>query len=103
MFINELIEKRAYCPVCGEKIPSIRRMNVSIFKKIIVCPHCFSQMTLKKSALIINLLLYFLIFPALILIVNKGHDLLGVLALFILICVSLLNTYIAKYKIVSAQ
>lgn len=103
MFINELIQKRACCLVCGKKIPSIRRMNTSIFYNVIACPHCNSQMALNKSILVLNLCLYFLIFPTLSFTVNSGHDFLGALALLMLIGISLLVTYTAEYKIVSVN
>lgn len=103
MFINEIIQKRACCPHCGEMIPSIRRMNISIFRNIIVCPHCNSQLTLNKSILVMNLLLFFLIFPTLSFTFTRHHYFLGPLALLVLMSISLLVLYTAEYKIVSVN
>lgn len=58
-------------------------------------------MTLSKSVLVLNILLFFLIFPTLSFTVNRGHDFLGALALFILVGISLLVTFTAEYKISS--
>ncbi len=98
MSISELIHKRAYCLVCGEKIPPIRRLSISIFTSI-KCPSCNRYMTFKKSIFILQMLILILIYPSLSLIFVKNYYFLGSLTLIVVMIILFLVTYTAEYKI----
>ncbi len=98
MSISELIHKRAYCLVCGEKIPLIRRMSISIFTSV-ECPSCKIHMTFKKYIFILQMLILILIYPSLSLIFVESYYFLGSLALTFVMIILFLVTYTAEYKI----
>lgn len=99
MFISELIQKRACCLVCGEKIPSINRMSMSYFFSSVECPGCGNHMTFKKSIFILQMLVLILIYPSFSLIFVKNYYFLGSLALIVVMIILFLVTYTAEYKI----
>jgi hypothetical protein len=96
MLIVELIQKRASCPVCGQKVPLIHRMNMSFLRNT-WCPHCNTHLTFKKSIFVLGVLLYLLLFPALAL--TRHHLVLGLFCLLLIVIVSVLSAFTAEFKI----
>jgi hypothetical protein len=98
MFINELIQKRACCPICGNKVPFAKRMRVSIINNI-ACPHCHSHLTLSNPVFLIKILLLALLLPTFFYIFTKHHYYLGSLILLIQNIFWVLVTYTAEFKV----
>src|SRR5271155_5261126 len=101
MITNELKIMQACCPACGEKIPLIQGMGISLLNNTISCPHCKRLLTVNKAILLLPVLGYVLIFPILSFTFSRGHYFLGPLSLILLISIILLIQYTAKYKVFS--
>jgi len=97
MFINELIQKRACCPVCGQKVPFIKRIRVSTLISI-KCPHCDSYLTFKRPVFLLQKIMVALIVFAYIFF-GRRHFILSVIIAFGLLAISTLIQLTAEFQI----
>lgn len=89
------------CLVCGEKIPLLRHLSITLFISA-ECPSCHSCMTYKKSILIFEFFMYVLIL-SLSLLAFALNSILGYFGLVLGIIFSLLLRLKAEYQIDSAH
>jgi len=91
---------RASCLNCGEKLPLIRHLSISIYKGA-ECPKCHSYMTFSKKYFAFQIFLILLLFP--MLAIFEKNKLFGFLGLVGIVIISFLVAYKAEYKKINGK
>jgi len=90
--------KRSRCLVCGEKIPLIRHMNISVFNGA-ECVNCHSYMRFSGQINTLQLLLLISMIIFIGFTLGRGNYILGIPGLLLIIFIAFFVSYFAKYKI----
>jgi len=88
--------KRNKCLVCGTKLSLMKNIAITCINGA-ECPKCHSYMLFKKHICIIQIFIYFLIFPALK--IFETQKILGILMLATILTMSIFLSVIAPYRI----
>jgi len=94
--VNKFSFKRDGCLVCEEKLPILRHLSINCINGA-ECPKCHSYMKFSGYICVVQIFIYALIFPVLVIFEQK--ILLGLLCLLFLVLLSILVSYFSPYKI----